>query len=219
MTLTIFLIAAIPAATVWGVGCYSRSRPAVVLAALVAVAVGFLGGPAYLVLDLIFVAVATYLAWESASPSSPPIPKGTALAQEKKRTEQRTAKEPKKISSVIENNFMTAAFVVGLILWLAWIFNSFNSSTPTSTPAPAPAPVKAPPTSFSTQQNKHFSGLYESGARENAAPTAELLPLENVVIWPAASEEAAPEDTVPAETCLKIPDPAMAIRCLERSRR
>lgn len=71
MSLIVFAIAAIPAAVVLAVGAATRSRLWICIVALLAAAVGIrTGSPTYTLLDLLFVALATYFAWPPTDPAA-----------------------------------------------------------------------------------------------------------------------------------------------------
>ena len=68
MSAIVILIAAAPAVAVVAVALYTKSKLATFIAAVIAATLGVVtGSPAYIALDLLFVAVATYLAWPSSA--------------------------------------------------------------------------------------------------------------------------------------------------------
>ena len=67
MSLTVLLIALVPAVGVIVVANTTRNKGAVVIAALIAIVVGAAAGnPAYTGLDVVFVGIATYISWQIA---------------------------------------------------------------------------------------------------------------------------------------------------------
>ncbi len=96
MSLMVFLIALIPAVGVIVVANTTRNKGAVVIAALIATAVGAAAGnPAYTGLDLVFVGIATYVSWQIAKTPIHRTPEEVAAAQEKARVERIKAEEAK----------------------------------------------------------------------------------------------------------------------------
>lgn len=113
MSVLIFAIAAIPAAVVAVVATVTKSRAKTLATAALASLIGALtGSPAYLALDLGFVAIASYMAW-------PPLDPAIALAKLETRAAKKAYKESPKYKS--RRRWLMLVFVLLSFLGL-WLF-------------------------------------------------------------------------------------------------
>lgn len=189
MSLLVFAIAAVPAAFVLFVADKTRSKPAIVLTAAVAAAVGVLtGNPAYLGLDLIFVGVALFIAWNIAKTPLQRTPEEIERRRLARiQTEEAQAKWDKAVSEFIKNALIVGAVAVFLVV-------KFWRPTAPATAQPQPVsqlPAPAPP----------------------ARPAAPLQPAAKK----NASAQRKPRQPRSVEQCLKIADESVMAHCLERA--
>ena len=146
MSLLIFAIAAVPAAFVLFVADKTRSKSAIVLTATVAAAVGVLtGNPAYLGLDLIFVGIALFIAWNIAKTPLQRTPEEI----ERRRLERIQAEEAQAKWDKAVNEFIFIALLVGLGVMVL----TFKYWLPIVAPMQSqPQPAIQPPASAVTPQ-------------------------------------------------------------------
>lgn len=122
----IFLIALIPAFSVFVVAAITESRAKTTIAAVVAAAVGVLtGNPAYMALDLLFVGVVYWVSMSTlgsgASEKAPPV-----------------APKPEPVVAKRDSDAGTTWVVLGGLGFLAYVvFGSGSNHRPASQPQPA----------------------------------------------------------------------------------
>lgn len=141
MTLTIFAIAAIPAAAVYFIGLISKNRSKTLLAAITMVLFGLWNGsPAYIITDLIFVAVA-YL-WTSENFTATEAKSNLTVLQPALRGVVRNltlagSKAKQVLVALLQTTLAIAAFFLVLACALIW-YNS-TSEMVDSTESQPPA--------------------------------------------------------------------------------
>lgn len=204
MSLMVFLIALIPAVGVIVVANTTRNKGAVVIAALIATAVGAAAGnPAYTGLDLVFVGIATYVSWQIAKTPIHRTPEEVAAAEEKARIERIKAEEAKARRNKAVSEFLKGALIVGaLAALLIWKYTEpTTSQSQTSNIAAQPQPQQpAPPP------------IQETKTPQKPKKVATTQPSEGK---PRNVKSANASEMHPIEKCLTIPDEQGMARCLE----
>lgn len=205
MSLTVLLIALVPAVGVIVVANTTRNKGAVVIAAMVATAVGAAtGNPAYTGLDLVFVGIATYISWQIAKTPIHRTPEEVAAAQEKARVERIKAEEAKAKRNKAVTEFFKAVVVLGavaaLLIWQHSERSAPQSYTSSTAVQPQPQQFVPAPVQETTAQQKP----------KKVVRTQPSEPKQRNVKNTNATEKH------PVEKCLTIPDEQGMMRCLER---
>lgn len=207
MSLVVFLIAALPAVGVFVVAEKTRNKGAVVVAALVAAALGALtGNPAYLGVDLLFVGIAVFISWNITNTPIYRTPQEIADAQEKARLERIQAAEAaaKRDKAIAE--FLQGAVVIcvigGFFFWKFWEPTAPARATPNVALQPQSLNVAAPPA--------------RAGSGPNSAQKADSTrqpgdTKRNVKKTPTVKKH-------PVEKCLEIINEQAMVRCLESAK-
>lgn len=206
MSLTVLLIALVPAVGVIFVANTTRNKGAVVIAALIAIVVGAAAGnPAYTGVDLVFVGIATYISWQIAKTPIHRTPEEVAAAEEKARIERIRAEEAKAKRDKALTDFFKAAALLGAVVALLIWQHSERS-----------APQSYTSSTASQQQPQQFvpAPMQETTAPQKPKKVARTQPSEakqrNVKNTNATKKH-------PVEKCLKISDEQAMVRCLENA--
>ena len=184
----IWLIALVPAVVVILVAIWTESKGATLLAALIAALLGLLtGSPAYAVLDLGAVAIATLFAWKTVSFQTRDPAKKAAKAAE-------LALLTKKIDAFGDAVFTAYYWIVAILCaaGLMWIF-FLQPKAPVS---PASKPALAPP----------LPQVIAPSVPVVAAPTPN--PQGQIQKKKVSSK-------TPMQRCVEIKDEAKMLSCLE----
>lgn len=206
MSLTVLLIALVPAVGVIFVANTTRNKGAVVIAALIAIVVGAAAGnPAYTGVDLVFVGIATYISWQIAKTPIHRTPEEVAAAEEKARIKRIRAEEAKAKRDKALTDFFKAVVVLGTVAALL-IWQHSERSAPqsyTSSTATQPQPQQ----------------LVPAPVQETTVPQK---PKKAVRTQPSEAKQRNVKNTNatekhPIEKCLTIPDEQAMVRCLERA--
>lgn len=198
MTLAVWSIALLHGFFVFIVAEITKSRIAVAIAAVIAVAVGVLtGSPIYMALDLLFVAIATYLCWTDLAPLRAVhrrLPRQERARQERIKADEQRARFRKEVGELL-TSVLSIGAVIAFLVWKFWEPSELRPvAAPVATPSPAAA--LAPPV-------------------RNANPAAKTA---QQVRPTSASEKKPRRANKPAvQKCLEIADEQAMTRCLERA--
>lgn len=209
MSLAIFLIALLPAAVVVIVAEKTRSKGAVVVAALVAALLGFLtGNAAYIGIDLLFVGIATYIAWNITNTPIYRTPEEIAAAQEKARLErikeqEAAARRDKEIAELVQVVVVIVVVVVG-----GFLFWQFQQRSPSQHDVHTNAGVSAPAQQALTQPTRTAVTAQKAKQANSSQPSKDSQ--RNTKKAPAAERRSV-------EKCLSITNEQAMVRCLERA--
>ncbi len=207
MSWVIFLIALLPAVVVVVVAEKTRSKGAVVVAALIAAAVGFFtGSPAYIFVDLLFVGIATCIAWSITKTPIYRSPEEIAAAREKARLERIQEQEAEeRFAKAIAKFFQGAVVVIAIGGFFLW--RSFQPST-SQQDAHNTAGVRPPAQQALNQPTRTAVTAKKAKQAKSSRPSK---PSQRNAKKPPAAEKSS------VEKCLLIPNEQMMVRCLERA--
>lgn len=204
MSLVVFLIAALPAVGVVVVAEKTRNKGAVVVAALVAAALGVLtGNPAYLGVDLLCVGIAIFISWNITNTPIYRTPEEIATAQEKARLERIKAAEAaaKRDIAIAEFFKGTVAIIAigGFLLWKFWEPSVPGKATSNAAVQPQSQQAVAQPVgaAVTPKRVKKVNSVQQSGNTQR-----------NVKKTHTAKKRSV-------EKCLEIVDEQAMVRCLE----
>lgn len=207
MSLMVFFIALLPAVVVVVVAEKTRSKGAVVVAALIAAAVGFFSGnPIYIFVDLLFVGIATCIAWSIAKTPIYRSPEEIAAAQEQARLERIQEQEAEERFAKALTKFIQGAVVVfaigGFFLWKS-LQPSTSQHDANNTGGVRPAAQQA--------LNQPTRTAAKAPKPKQANSSRPSKPSQRNAKKPPAAEKSS------VEQCLLIPNEQMMVRCLERA--
>lgn len=204
MSLVVFLIATLPAVGVVLVANKTRNKGAVVVAALVAAALGALtGNPAYLGVDLLCVGIATYISWNITNTPIYRTPHDIAVTQEKARLDRIEAEEAAaKRDKAIANFFLRAAVIIAIgsfFLWMFWKPSVPLYATPNAAIQPQPQQAVAQPAHavLKPQKTNRVDSKPQAGNTQQGV------------------KKTSPLKKHPVERCLEISNEHAMVRCLE----
>lgn len=206
MSWIVFLIAVVPAIGVVVIAEKTRSKGAVVAAAIVAAGLGLLtGNPAYIGIDLLFVSIATYISWGITKTPIYRTPEENAAAQEKARLariaeQEAKARQEKAIAEFFQGALMLGAIAL-VLFWKFWQPSAPQENTTNAAMQPQPQPVATQPTRVTVKPEKP--------KKVNSAQSSHITQ--------RSAKKTPPDKKNPVEKCLEIPDEKAMVRCLERA--
>ena len=206
MSWIVFLIAVVPAIGIVVIAEKTRSKGAVLAAAIVAAGLGLLtGNPAYIGIDLLFVGIATYISLNITKKPIYRTPEEIAAAQEKSRLariaeQEAKARQKKSIAEFFQGALMLGA-VVFVLFGKFWQPSAPNENIPHVAMQPQLPPVATQPNRATVKPEKPQK-VNSAQSSPVTQQSAKKTPLEK-------------KNSV--EKCLKIPDEQAMVRCLERA--
>lgn len=207
MSLVVLFIALLPAVVVVVIAEKTRSKGAVVVAALIAAAVGFFtGNPTYIFVDLLFVGIATWIAWSITNTPIYRSPEEIAAAQEKARLERIQEQEAEeRFEKALAKFFQGAVVVIAIGGFFLW--KSLQPST-SQHDANNTAGVRPPAQQALSQPTRPEARPPKPKQAKSSRPSKASQ--RNAKKPPAAEKSSV-------EKCLLIPNEQMMVRCLERA--
>ena len=207
MSLVVSLIALLPAVVVVVVAEKTRSKGAVVVAALVAALLGFLtGNSIYIGIDLLFVVIATFIAWSITNTPIYRTLEEIAAAEEKARFERIQAQEAaSRRDKAIAEFFQAAVVIVAIGGFLLWKFLQPSTS---QHDAHNNAEVRPPAQQALTQPTRTAVTAQKAKQANSSQPSKDRQ--RNTQKTPSAEKRSV-------EKCLLISDEKTMVRCLERA--
>ena len=206
MSLIVFLIAALPAVGVVVVAEKTRNKGAVVVAALVAAALGALtGNAAYLGVDLLCVGIAVYISWNITKTPIYRTPQEIAAAQEKAHLERIKAAEAAAKRDKAIADFLQAAVgivaISGFLLWKFW----------------EPSVPRHAPPSAATQPQPQQAVVQPARAAVKPQSTQKTNSKQQSVNTQGTVRKTTPTKKHSVENCLQNPNEQAMVRCLENT--
>ena len=204
MSWIVFLIAVVPAIGVVVIAEKTRSRGAVIAAAIVAAGLGLLtGNPAYIGIDLLFVGTSTYISWDITKTPIYHTPEEIAAAQEKARLariaeQEANARQEKAIAEFFQGALMLGAIAL-VLFWKFWPPSAPQENITNAAMQPQPVATQPARAAVKAEKPKKLTSAQSSTDTQRRA------------------KKTPPVKRNPVEKCLEIPDEQAMVHCLERA--
>lgn len=213
MSVMVLLIAFVPAIAVVVATEFTHNRAVIVGIAMVAAAIGVLtGSPIYMLLDLLFVGGALYIAWQLTAKSDYEL-KLEREAREAQERERQAKIAAERAQAAKTKSGGGASTLLGLVVIAGWIFSIWKPWSPEPPKPPKPSAQPAVVTSapaVATQAPPKVAPVKQKPQAQPTKPASQRPP--------SKQKPEVPRQTQPPKQmvdCLLMQSDKEMVRCLE----
>lgn len=213
MSVMVLLIAFVPAIAVVVATEFTHNRVVIVGIAMVAAAIGVLtGSPIYMLLDLLFVGGALYIAWQLTAKSDYEL-KLEREAREAQERERQAKIAAERAQAAKTKSGGGASTLLGLVVIAGWIFSIWKPWSPEPPKPPKPSAQPAVVTSapaVATQAPPKVAPVKQKPQAQPTKPASQRPP--------SKQKPEVPRQTQPPKQmvdCLLMQSDKEMVRCLE----